>query len=403
MPVQLVLPDSRIAALPKVLYYPAKYRRIKSIGQVLEYYVYNESSGCLKRHFVKLNCVRKKFATHKEFMEHVHQLASAINIRLQQETYLQYVGASVRSEQPADKPVVRRPTSSIKSILDKYMSEKSKELRPDSLRSYSSFTSIFSSWLKKRSITSLEQIDASVAVDFMDYVYNERNVSIVSYNNYLKLARTLFAWLLERCLVDSNYFERIKKKVDVKEKKRILISREDREKILSATNIHAHYATLCMLVYSSLVRPAEIRKIQLKHIHIKEGYIEIPGENAKNHHTRRALLTPQLIERLLLMRLDRYPEDYYLFGSYIEPAKKIASTTTYRSYFDKVRTKLSLPSEYTLYSFRDTGITDMLTAGIPNIDVMKLADHHSLDVTTVYTRHSDNSLITRLQSKAPTF
>jgi integrase len=224
----------------------------------------------------------------------------------------------------------------------------------------------------------------------------------VTYNNYVKLGRTLFTWLVDRCFTDSNKFEKIKKKT-AGEKNRILIAPAHRKQLLDATNLRPHYATLCMLVYSALIRPNEIRHIQLKHIHLDDCYIEIPGENAKNHHTRRSALTPQLVERLRSMNLDRYPADYYLFGSYIEPDKDMAAESTYRSYFDKVRERLGWDARYTLYSFRDTGITEMLEAGIPNIDVMKHADHSSLDVTTIYTRHKDKSLIDKISSRAPKF
>jgi len=56
-----------------------------------------------------------------------------------------------------------------------------------------------------------------------------------------------------------------------------------------------------------------------------------------------------------------------------------------------------------LYSFRDTGIYEMLKSGIDNLTVMQHADHSSLDITTIYANHADNQLISKIYEKAPKF
>lgn len=44
-----------------------------------------------------------------------------------------------------------------------------------------------------------------------------------------------------------------------------------------------------------------------------------------------------------------------------------------------------------------------LKSGVPAIDVMKLADHSSLDVTSIYVKHIDNALCNRISLSAPEF
>ena len=44
-----------------------------------------------------------------------------------------------------------------------------------------------------------------------------------------------------------------------------------------------------------------------------------------------------------------------------------------------------------------------LKSGVPAIDVMKLADHSSLDMTSIYIKNIDNSLCDRLSKNAPEF
>lgn len=421
MSISLNFP-SKSVSLPKVLYYPAEYKKLPSIGHCVQYSLYDAETNKMKRTVIKLNVARRNYPTLREFKAYVYEFMATINLKLQQYSLLTIEGVVIPSSgpkaepTPAVQPSVAEPMAppaepepkkhkkrhNLQEVVSNFMNEKTKELRQASIRSYSSFTTIFLSWCKENQIKYVDEVEYSTVAEFMNNVYNERNVSAVTYNNYVKLGRALFSWLVDRCFTDTNKFEKIKKKT-AGEKNRILIAPAHRKQLLEATNIRPHYATLCMLVYSALIRPNEIRHIQLKHIHLDDCYIEIPGENAKNHHTRRSALTPQLVERLRSMNLDRYPLDYYLFGSYIEPDADMAAESTYRSYFDKVRERLGWDARYTLYSFRDTGITEMLEAGIPNIDVMKHADHSSLDVTTIYTRHKDKLLIDKISSRAPKF
>ena len=56
-----------------------------------------------------------------------------------------------------------------------------------------------------------------------------------------------------------------------------------------------------------------------------------------------------------------------------------------------------------LYSFRDTGIYEMLKSGIDDLTVMQHADHSSLSITTIYANHKDEKLIEKINKNAPKF
>lgn len=68
-----------------------------------------------------------------------------------------------------------------------------------------------------------------------------------------------------------------------------------------------------------------------------------------------------------------------------------------------MRKELVLPQEMQLYSLRDTGINNMLKAGIDPLTVMQAADHHDLSMTTRYANHADPNLMRTLQEQAPDF
>jgi site-specific recombinase XerD len=55
------------------------------------------------------------------------------------------------------------------------------------------------------------------------------------------------------------------------------------------------------------------------------------------------------------------------------------------------------------YSLRDSGIFEMLKKGIDPLSVQQLADHHSLEMTTIYANHLDPNLQRIIVDNAPKF
>ena len=157
------------------------------------------------------------------------------------------------------------------------------------------------------------------------------------------------------------------------------------------------------MVYSSLIRPNEIRNIQIKDVCISGKYVVIPCEVAKNHKQRFAALSAQSIELLQKLDFEKYPKDYYLLGGDLQPAKEMCGAARYRHEWDKITIKLHIPKNMQLYSFRDTGINEMLKSGIDNLTVMQHADHSDLSITTIYANHADSQLINKIYENAPKF
>lgn len=74
-----------------------------------------------------------------------------------------------------------------------------------------------------------------------------------------------------------------------------------------------------------------------------------------------------------------------------------------RKYWDKMRKRLNLSENMVLYSLRDSGMTDMIKNGIDPLSVKQLADHHSLEMTAIYTNHVDPNLQKLIYEHAPKF
>lgn len=372
-------------------YLPAVFKKYKH-SSMIEYYVENPITHKLVRKHIKVNRLIDKYTNKKEAERHISRMVTSINVKLSGGWNPFFESEDARLYTP------------IVEVSKLFLAEKEKEQRERTFSTYKSFISIFVGFVNVNCSGCYSSMFTQVfASRFLDYVYNQRNVSARSYNNYLKLSRMFFNWMKEKCYCKENPFEKIspKKKHD---KKRIMIPQETRQQIITYLQItDPHFLIVCKLIYYSLIRPNEIRHIQIENIYLDKHYIVIPGKVAKNHKTRFAALTPDLVEDLKKMNLERFPAKYYLFGANLQPDKTNAPEARFRKNWDKLRNRLNLPQEMQLYSFRDTGIFEMLKVGIDDLTVMQHADHSSLDITSIYANHADSNLTNIIYDKAPKF
>ena len=295
----------------------------------------------------------------------------------------------------------------ISELREKFLLAKEREgVRPSTMLNYTSFTHLFLEWCedtgraKKYSGTFLR----ADAVRYMDYIMEKGNGNR-SYNNTVKALRCFFNWSLEHCYCKENPFEKIKL-LPKQRKKRILIDKETRARITDYfARTKPQMLLVAMLVYSSAIRPKEIANIQLKHINLAKHYILIEETNAKNHKARCATISKEITAYLVPL-MQRYTDiNYYLFGvgQQMEPAPKQARNNYFAKNWNKMREALGLPMEMQLYSLRDTGLTDLLHAGVDQLTVQHHADHSSISIQNIYTDHYDPGLNERIYENAPSF
>lgn len=361
--------------------------KVAKCGYFVEYYAMNK--GMLVRCRVKLNVIRKRFATLAEFKRYANSLCENINLHLAN-------GWSPFAV--AENRVL------LDDVIARYLGEKEKELRPDTMRSYSSFCRMFSTWVRDNigeiGIGEIERVDA---VHYMEHIYNEKDLAARTCNNLLKMARAFFAFAVDRCYIAVNPFSDIKPKREG-QKTRVLIPSEVRQRIINyLSERNRGMLLVCMLVHGALMRPKEIRMVQIKHVDLEKRYIVVPSENAKNHNQRYAPLNDDIVEEIKRLHIENINPNWYLIGFDWFPSNRRQPDSAARKMWTKLREDLKLPKEMQLYSLRDTGINGMLKAGIDPLTVMQAADHHDLSMTTRYANHADENLIARVCEKAPKF
>ena len=359
-----------------------------TLGWHIEYYVYDPIIERLERKRYRLNSLRKKCASSKEF-----QIQAAIVLqKLTQKLSAGWI--------PSDELHGSRYSADLFETLDLFITIKEKELRKDSIRSYKGVIKLLKDWMKQ-SFSCIE-FQKEHALSFMDHLYLERRVGSNTYNNYLKVCRVIFSWMESNLYVKENAFVGIQRK-RAQEKYREVIPAHDRARIAEWCREHSPgFLLVCNLVYFSLIRPSELLRLQFKHINFDNHYIYLPASITKCRVDRFSAMDAETELALYELAKAANPDDF-VFGSRFFPASKPTLKKRYAETWGRIRRDLDLPDCYQLYSLRDSGITDKMESGIEPRAVMHAAGHHDLSITTKYLKKADQSLIDLLIEKSPTF
>lgn len=380
-----------------VNYLPATLKTNKS-GWLIEYYVENPLTQELARKRIKLQRLLTRYANKGEAKKHINNIILALNMKLSTGWNPFFLGEDSRMYTP------------IKDVAARYLEEIEKNLRPATYRTYKTFIKVFSEWIEKQQPEMYSSmISHTLVVRFMDYVYNERKgisgdeMSAAAYNSYIKQGSAFFSWMIDKCYCKENHFQKIKAK-KAEEKKRILIPEDTREKIEEYLKVkNPRFLLMLKLMYAGLIRPKELRQLKVENLSFKDMQLKIPKEVAKNGHERLVPLSKEILLEFVDVGVHQANMSDYIFGEHFQSCPKLMSDGTMPKHWTKLRNALGLPMEMQMYSFRDTGMTEMIKNGMDPLSVKQLADHHSLAMTSVYTKHVDPNLREIVISKTPKF
>ncbi len=353
------------------------------------YYVQNPATEKLERKKIKLNRI-KTIAERRKFAVQVIQ---ELNKKL-------YGGWNPFLEESAP-----RGFTPLVQVIEIFFKSKERELRKDSLRSYRSFLDIFVNWMQT---TNREKIfsakfDKLDALEFMEFLFEKKNLSNKTWNNYRRFFSVLSNWMVEHKYAAVNYFFDIRKRNEAA-KGRVVIDHEIRMKIIDyLVDMDYRFLMVCLMVFHSLIRPKEIANLRPMDFNFEQQTIMISGSFSKNHNDRVSTIPNSLLPYLKKWDFNGAASNQYIFGEWMLPGTKPVDARRFTQLWDKLRKDLKLPAEMKLYSLRDSGIIQMLNDGISIEEVRKQADHSSLDMTTVYTKHANPNGSEQIKSRGTGF
>ncbi len=367
-------------------YIPAELRANKDWLIVFRY---KNSKGTMQRHRIRVPKMQNK----RERERYAKRLCAEINSKLER-------GWNPEIEMEASNSFKLFKEASLEYINYIDAEVKNRNMRKDTLRSYTSYIKILSEYLKVEK-TELHCINFNrqKVIKFLDYLTLERCVSNRTYNNYLGFLITFSTFLLKREYISKNPCEGITKKKEG-EKIRTTIPKEtltDIQCYLAVNN--TAYLILCLCTYYLLIRRTELTKLKVSNLFLEENYILVPADTSKNRKSD-IVTIPHELKKLLKNHISKAKQTDYIFSANnYSPGPKQLKPKKISDEWAKLRRTLSFNKAYQFYSLKDTGITNMLEIGIPTIKVRDQARHHDLSETEKYTprrKKADQLLIEKL-------
>jgi len=283
------------------------------------------------------------------------------------------------------------PVKEALKIAQKIKCNSSKE---NTNRSYKSHITRFIEWLDLRGMGNALclHFTKAHALEYLDYYLIELRRSNVTHNNVLRHQRSIWNTLKDRGFVRENPFDDIKFLRKEKKKRRNFHEHEI-EVILPYIYENDRYLFYAIILeYVCLIRPTELTFLKFYDVIVDEGIVVVSSEAAKNSKERYAIIPDAFRHFFLEEFWTKYPLDYFIFGSGGKPhcCERISKGNLYKRHkriLDKLNKSGDLKdiSGLTLYSWKDTGITDL----IDQLGLMAACDQagHSKPDTTLMYRH----------------
>ncbi|MDY4411246.1 MAG: tyrosine-type recombinase/integrase [Prevotella sp.] len=232
------------------------------------------------------------------------------------------------------------------------------------------------------------QFDRSFAVDFLDYLILDKDVSPKTRNNYRTWLSTFGTWLKDRLYIDDNPIDEIHM-LKEEEKFRDPLTAADLVRLRDYTmKYNPPFYLACMMEYYCFIRPDELRYVRIGDISIKDQTVYVHPEFAKNRKGQVVALNDNLLKIMINQKVFDHPSNEFLFGHKLVPGPEKIYVNHFRIEWAKVRKALGWPKSYQFYSLKDSGIRDLANAeGI--VVARDQARHSDVSVTNKYLKNSN--------------
>jgi site-specific recombinase XerD len=354
-------------------YYPAELKE-NAVWEIV-YYVKNPETNKLVR---KRNRV-KPMAKVSERRKLAKRMISEINKRLEN-------GWNPFFQNKGTKELLLF-TDACKVYENRIEQEfKSGNFREDTKRTYLSQIKQLKKYLEYSNNEKMMcyKFNADFIDEYLDYIRYTKNLSAKTRDNYLSWLTTFSSFLLQKKYIVINPTETFKK-INKKQKKRVVIDTKVRDVIFNYwQEKDNNFLTLCLLCYYCLVRRTEITKLKVINVNLEKQTLYIDSEDSKNRKNSFITIPNILIKPLEKHLTGAKPLDY-LFSKDYKPGNKQLSPNAITKRWSYMRDKLNLSKNIHWYSLKDSGITDLLRAGVPLISVRDHARHQSSAQTDTYT------------------
>jgi len=264
--------------------------------------------------------------------------------------------------------------------------------RSDTYTSYMSYLRNLKKYNEelKLPIIYIYQFNKQYIIDFLEYIYIDRNNSAQTRDNYLGWFKSFSDFLTQNGYLKEKPTEGIETFSKWTKKKEREYIPEDvlikaRKKI---EDINKNFLLASYILFYCFIRPKEMSRLLISDINLKNRTIVIKSDQSKNRRSAPITLPVKIIHLMIDLKVFDNPGNYYLFSKKLKPGQEYQNEKQFRDFWHHyVRKPLKLPDKYKFYSLKDTGVTMMLRANTDILSVRDQARHSSILITDTYTPH----------------
>ena len=227
---------------------------------------------------------------------------------------------------------------------------------------YRSRMNIFEQFLEESDCRPayIYQFDRALCVDFLDYLYYDRDLSATGRNGYRTWLSTFASWLIDKQYIgrDDNPVADIRQMREEDKKREPLTKEALRTMREYLTEHNRRFLLACYIEYYMNIRPEEMRHLKVGYINIQDCIVALPGKFAKNRKRQEVTVPKKVLKLMIDLGIFKSPSHYYLFGPELAPSEQQVAVNRFRQEWGKMRKALNWPDTYQFYSLKDSGISD---------------------------------------------
>jgi integrase len=273
-------------------------------------------------------------------------------------------------------------------------------LRKKSANNYRYVSKTFLKFLESKNLhlVNAKAINSSHIVLFWEYILALPAMENISKNNVIERTRTLFSYMQQSQIISTHPVKDAKIKALPVEMGRNIAYTTAQVNLIKNCALNNNTPSIWRFIqfmYYGFLRPDEIRQLQINDIDLDRKKITIRKEITKIKRTESIDIPAGLLPTLYEMNVDKLPMDYFLFGRDGLPAKplyvnNIAQPIVSKNYYSTLHLniirKLGFSKDYTLYSWKHTGV---MAAYLANKDIKAIQHqcrHKSIADTDIYLK-----------------
>jgi len=270
-------------------------------------------------------------------------------------------------------------------------------LEKDTISRYKHCTTLLFDWLSvhglqnsKTETIRRQHIEGCLDAAKVNYKWSNRR-----YNNVMKYMRTVFAFLIKHEIIDKNPCNDIDL-LKATSKKHKFYDEKTLAKIMEAvkeSDPYLYFAIQC--VYHLCIRSEkELKYFKVQNIFPERMQVLITASGSKTKSDRFIPMNKDMLAIFKTRGILDHPHDHFVFSVPHKnkfmpdggPGPIPFSTGFFSKRFSKIRKRLGISSDYTIYGFKHTRVIHLKIDGATDAEIMSVTGHSDYGSFAKYLR-----------------